>query len=51
MLADGLTKGGIDRTLPHKASNAYQLKLAHQALTHNTISAGSATIPVVDNGQ
>ena len=33
MLADGLTKGGIDRRLLHQASNDCRLKVAHEVLT------------------
>ena len=51
MLADGLTKGGFDRTLLHKASNDCKLQLAHQALTHTTISVvGPATKPIDNDG-
>ena len=49
MLADGLTKGGIDGTLLHNVSNDCRFILAHNALTHNTFSVvGSATISPVD---
>ena len=34
MLADGLTKGGIDRQMLHQVSNNCRLKVAHEALTH-----------------
>lgn len=36
MLADGVTKVGIDRTLLHKALTDCQFKLEHHALTHTT---------------
>ena len=51
MLADGLTNGGVDRTLLHKASNDRQVKLAHQALTHTQISVGSATTGPTTSGE
>lgn len=44
MLADGLTKDGIDRTLLHKASNDCKFKLAHEALAHPKAAVGSATM-------
>ena len=51
MLADGLTKGGIDRALLHSVSNDCRYKLAHPALTHNKTSVvGSATMPTDDCG-
>ena len=46
MLADGLTKGGIDRELLHNVSNDCKFSLKHEALTHSkspTPAAGSAT--------
>ena len=46
MLADGLTKGGIDRELLHNVSNDCRFSLKHEALTHSkspTPAAGSAT--------
>ena len=50
MLADGLTKGGIDGTLLHNVSNDCRLKFAHEALTHTTFSLGSATKPIDGDG-
>ena len=44
MLADGLAKGGVDGTWLHRATNACQFILAHEALTHTKISVGFATI-------
>ena len=44
MLADGLTEGWVDRALLHRATHDCQFKLAHGALTHTKISAGSATM-------
>ena len=35
MLADGFTKGGIDRTLFHLASNGCKYKAVHEALEHS----------------
>ena len=43
MLADGLTKVGIDRALLHQVSNKCPFKLAHEAQTHSKISIGSTT--------
>ena len=43
MLADGLAKGGIDRTLPHNVSNGCSFQLAHEALTHVKQSVGFAS--------
>ena len=43
MLADGLTKGGIDRTLLHNVSNACAFKLTHEALTRNKDQVGPTT--------
>lgn len=48
VLADGLTNGGIDGTLLHRASNDCKLKFAHQALSHNKIATSSATIDFGD---
>ena len=45
MLADGLTKDDIDRTLLHNVSNACSFKLAHEALTHPKFVVGSSAIP------
>ena len=51
MLADGLTKGGIDRTWLHSVSNDCRFKFAHPALTHNNVSiVGSATMSADDSG-
>ena len=35
MLADGLTKGGIDRELLHNVSNNCSFKSKHEAFTHS----------------
>ena len=46
MLADGLTKGGIDRELLHNVSNNCHFKCKHEALTHSkspSPAASSAT--------
>ena len=46
MLADGLTKGGIDRELLHNVSNNSSFVIKHEALTHSkspTPAVGSAT--------
>ena len=46
MLADGLTKGGVDRTLLHRVSNNCQYKAAYECAVHLKASVnGSATKP------
>lgn len=50
MLADGLTKGGVDRTLLHGAINDFKFKLAQLALTHSTATAGSVSMHPIEGG-
>ena len=46
MLADGLTKGGIDRTLLHNVANDCTCKCVHDVCVHGEkCPASSATIP------
>ena len=46
VLADGLTKGGIDRLLLRSAGNDCEHQTTHEALVHTTHSSvGSATMP------
>ena len=40
MLADGLTKGGIDRTLLHSVSNDCRYRAQHECVVHTKFSIG-----------
>ena len=51
MLADGLTKGGIDRQLLHNVSNNCRLKVAHEALTHTKSSPPLAGSKLPDSSK
>ena len=53
MLADGLTKGGIDRTLLHNVSDDCRYKCVHDALSHEKKKGivGSATMPSSENDE
>lgn len=45
MLAEGLTKGGVDRLLLHNVSNDCKYQAIHDALVHEKHLVGSATKP------